>query len=200
MQKFGILVLAAGKSSRFAGDKLMATMPDSRPVIAHSLDPVLALAEKYTLDISVIIRANNLALIEYLEQNQINYSICPDAELGMGHSIAHGIKSNQAWQGWMISLADMPNLNVEILDTLVAAIDQNAEKVVRPQLVFTEAEKPQPTHPVFFPQKYGYQLSKLTGDKGAKHLIKELNSIEVHHANCFIDVDTREMFERAIQL
>ncbi len=199
MQKFGILVLAAGKSSRFDGDKLMASMPDQRPVIAHSLEPALYLAKKYDLKISVITRANNIALIDYLKQQQIHFTICPDADLGIGHSIAHGIKSNQAWQGWMISLADMPNINSDIFDTLINSIKENPEKVVRPQIKSADSTAAQPSHPVYFPQKYGYQLSKLKGDCGAKHLIKELNTIEVYDAFHFIDVDTNEALERVKQ-
>lgn len=197
MQKFGILVLAAGQSSRFNGDKLLAPMADGRPVIAHSLSPLIAIANKYQLAISVIVRANNKPLIDYLEKGNIHYCICPDAELGMGHSIAHGVKSNQAWQGWMISLADMPKLNIDILDTLVATIKENSEKVVRPQLISSGYDKAAPSHPVFFPQKYGYQLSKLKGDSGAKHLIKDLNPIDLHNTDCFIDVDTRELLNKA---
>jgi molybdenum cofactor cytidylyltransferase len=199
MQKFGILVLAAGQSSRFDGDKLMASMPDDRPVIAHSLEPIIGIAKKYDLAFCVITRANNKALIEYLEQQQINYRICPDAESGMGHSIAHGIKSNQAWQGWMISLADMPNLNSDILETLIYSIANNPDKIVRPLIKTPGSMQAFPGHPVYFPQKYGFQLSKLKGDSGAKQLIKELNKVEVHDGFHFMDVDTKEALEQAVR-
>lgn len=199
MQKFGILVLAAGQSSRFDGDKLMANMPDNRPLIAHSLEPIICLAKKYDLALCVITRATNNLLIDYLKQQTINFRICPDAELGMGHSIAYGIKSNQSWKGWMISLADMPNINTDILETLIHSIAHNPEKIVRPLIKAKDCSQALPTHPVYFPQKYGFQLSKLKGDSGAKHLIKELNSIEVHEAFHFMDVDTNSALAKVLR-
>ena len=63
---FGILVLAAGKASRFGSDKLLAAMPDGQPVISHSLLPLQAMAKRYQLKLCVVTRADNHALINYL--------------------------------------------------------------------------------------------------------------------------------------
>ncbi len=171
MAEFGILVLAAGKSSRFGSDKLMATMADNQPMIAHSLEPLLILAKQFQLELCVITRADNQPLINYLTTAGINYSLCPDAHLGMGHSIAYGIKSHQNWQGWMIALADMPNINLELLTSLLETIQCNPDAIIRP--AFTRDGKIKPAHPVYFPQQYGFQLNQLTGDKGAREIIKQ---------------------------
>ncbi len=171
MAKFGILVLAAGQSRRFGSDKLMEKMADNQPMIAHSLEPLLILAKQFQLELCVITRADNQPLINYLITAGVNYSLCPDAHLGMGHSIAYGIKSHQNWQGWMIALADMPNINLALLTTLLEKIQCNPNDIIRP--AFTHNEKIKPAHPVYFPQQYGFQLSQLTGDKGAKTIIKQ---------------------------
>jgi molybdenum cofactor cytidylyltransferase len=193
MNKFGILVLAAGRSSRFGSDKLFATMPDGRPVIAHSLAPALEFSSQQKLPLSVVVRANNAELIDYLIQEKIDYVICPDAHLGMGNSIAHGIKSHQTWQGWMITLADMPNINIHLLNDLLNNIEQDTQSIVRPKLL--TKDKSIPAHPVYFPQKYAFLLSKLTGDNGAKHIIQQLKWIDIVDSQILMDVDTPEVLQ-----
>ena len=152
MHTFGILVLAAGKSSRFGSDKLMAKMADNQTMITHSLAPLLSLAKDNDLELCVITRADNQPLIDYLVGERINYRLCPDANLGMGHSISYGVKENSSWQGWMIALADMPNINSELLTTLLEKIQRSPNEIIRPAL--TKNEKIKPTHPVYFPKKY----------------------------------------------
>ncbi len=198
MHNFGILVLAAGQSSRFGSDKLMAKMPDGQPIIAHSLAPLLILAEENNLALCVITRADNLDLIDYLSSNKINFSICPDTHLGMGHSIAHGVKTNQAWQGWMIALADMPNIGIQLLKSMLENIEEEKNEIVRPQLLTNDRKIP--AHPVYFPQKFGYQLSKLSGDNGAKHIIQQQRWLTIVDGNkitenTLIDVDTTEVLK-----
>jgi len=196
MHRFGILLLAAGQSRRFGSDKLMAKMPDGRPVIAHSLEPLLAISKQHNIKISVISRADNHRLNDYLNQQNIALTRCPDAHLGMGHSIANGVKSHQIWQGWLIALADMPNITISLLNNLLYKIQQDNNEIIRPQLLISG--KKIPAHPVYFPRRYGYALSKLTGDKGAKQLIQQqtlLTNIngESITEELLIDVDTQEI-------
>jgi molybdenum cofactor cytidylyltransferase len=195
MHNFGILVLAAGQSSRFGSDKLMAKMADNQPMIAHSLAPLLILAKDNNLEFCVITRATNQPLISYLIAENINFSLCPDAHLGMGHSIAYGVKNHQLWQGWMIALADMPNINLELLTNLLEKIQEKPNEIVRP--AFIHNKKVKPAHPVYFPQQYGYQLSQLTGDNGAKSIIKQQNLLtqidqQIIEKHTLMDIDTVE--------
>jgi molybdenum cofactor cytidylyltransferase len=185
---FGILVLAAGKSQRFGSDKLIAKMDDNQPMIAHSLKPLLSLSKEHNLELCVITRPDNKLLIDFLKHEKINYSLCPNAYLGMGHSIAHGIKTNPLWQGWMIALADMPNLTANIVETLITHIIQSPHQIVRPSIL--KKDKEIPLHPVYFPQSYKFKLSELTGDNGAKNIIQQQKLINISNANLLIDIDT----------
>lgn len=203
MHSFGILVLAAGKSSRFGSDKLMTKMADNRPMIAHSLAPLLVLAKENNLELCVITRVGNQPLIDYLAVEGINYSFCPDAHLGMGHSIAYGVKTNQSWQGWMITLADMPNINSKTLTGLLEYIHTAPNDIIR--LAFTSNEKTVPAHPVYFPKQYSHQLSQLTGDKGAKAIIKRQNLLvkidnDIIEEYTLMDMDTPECIKKARNL
>jgi molybdenum cofactor cytidylyltransferase len=191
---FAILVLAAGQSSRFGSDKLLANMSDGRPVIAHSLAPLQAIADKYQLTLTVITRADNTALINYLSAKNILHTICPDAHLGMGHTISYGIKVNQASKGWMISLADMPALSLQVMEALIHNIIKNSDDIVRPS--FLENGKKIPSHPVYFPQKYGFKLSQLTGNDGGKQIIEQQTLLNIADESCLLDVDTPEALQQ----
>ena len=191
---FGILVLAAGQSSRFGSDKLVATMPDGKPVIAHSLAPLKAMAKRYQLKLCVVTRISNHALINYLIEQDIPYTLCPDAHLGMGNSIAHGVIANPLWQGWMIALADMPNLTANVVEALITNIIQNPHQIVRPSIIKNEENIP--LHPVYFPQFYKVKLSQLTGDSGAKDIIQQQKLINVDDVKCLLDLDTQQDFQR----
>lgn len=200
---FGVLVLAAGQSHRFGSDKLMAKMPDNQPMIAHSLKPLLSFVKNNNLDLCVITRPDNKPLIHYLEYEEITYSLCPDAYLGMGHSIAYGIRSHQSWQGWMIALADMPNIDLELLTALLETIKSNPNDIVRPALIVKG--KTTPAHPVYFPRRYGYALSKLTGDNGAKSLITQQTLLtkikgESIKKNRLMDMDTPQCIKKGVLL
>lgn len=198
MPRFGILLLAAGQSRRFGRDKLMAQMPDGRPIIAHSLQPLLTIAKQNHIDICVISRADNHHLNNYLAQQNIAFSLCPDAHLGMGHSIAHGVKISQSWHGWLIALADMPNITISLLNTLLFEIQRDNDEIVRPQLLV--AGRKIPSHPVYFPRRFGYSLSRLSGDNGARQLIQQqklLTNIngDAIKENVLIDIDTEEILK-----
>ena len=173
-------------------------MPDGRPVLAHSLAPLLAIAKQENIKLCVITRPDNISLIHYLALEDIPYSLCPDAHKGMGHSIAHGIKSNQTWDGWVIALADMPNINLALLTALLEEIQHNPNDIIRP--AFIRNKKIKPAHPVYFPQRYGFQLSQLTGDIGAKSIIKNQKLLtqvnkKIIDEYILMDMDTPECIE-----
>lgn len=194
-QTYGILVLAAGQSSRFGSDKLLAKMSDGKHVIAHALAPLQKIAAKHRLPIMVITRPDNHRLIDYFDTHHIEYSVCVDAHLGMGNSIADGVKSNQNWCGWIIALADMPNLSTNILEVLIDNINNHPSEITR--LNIFKDDRNTPSHPVYFPEQYGFKLSQLSGDNGARKLITKQLLINVTDEFSLLDIDTPEALTKA---
>lgn len=197
----GILLLAAGQSRRFGGDKLMAKLTDGRTVFEHSMAPLIKLAQAHELNFCVVTRADNPELIALLNHQDINFCIAEHAALGMGHSIAEGIKANKHWQGWLIALSDMPNLRDAFLNRMLASIKLKPDTIIRPYL--RHSEQKTPTHPVYFPKQLQSELLALQGDQGAKKIIQNHSHLaffddENLTLESVVDVDTAEILQEII--
>lgn len=203
MSKIGVLLLAAGKSTRFGGDKLLTpiTINGIRlPIIAHTLNAYQSLH----LPIKVLTHSLHTELHDFLKDYKIPYLICPHAHLGMGHSLSCAVRNNQNWEGWLVGLADMPYIKPSTLKMIMD--NSHDDKIVRPtyhhegeavtQLDVIAKKISQNNilgHPVFFPFRFAYGLSRLRGDVGARELIKhhwhEQKLIKVDDPGILIDID-----------
>ena len=114
-----------------------------------------------------------------------------DAHLGMGHSLASGVRQLTDSTTWLfVALADMPWLKTETLELLVSKMSSLNQGVLRPSF------NGKAGHPVGFTHHYIKSLSQLKGDEGARNLIESekanLNLIEVCDAGVLQDVDRPE--------
>lgn len=195
------LVLAAGQSSRFKGNKLLAPMQDGRPMILHTLEKIPA-----SSSVCVVTRPDNLALIETLsahgepsgQSNRVTW-VCPEAHLGMGHVIAWSIRTLCAalrpdWVG--ILLADMPF----ILPQTLSDLQQLAERIP-PPFILTPICNGRRGHPVLFSKAQLPILETLSGDEGAGRWLNDpkLSATIVTHTvddtGILDDIDTREQLQ-----
>ena len=195
----GWLVLAAGRATRFGGDKLMAKLTDEQTVIGCTIEKLQSTHQP----ILVVCRPEHRALTQWLQSSNLNYSICENADKGMGVSLAWGIKQVASIWSWCgIVLADMPFVQQETLTQLLSARQENA--ILVPKLIAKPQKSTPPEdhlsphrngHPVIFSQPYFSDLTALTGDKGAKSIINKYQA-DVIYMDCFdpgivMDVDTR---------
>lgn len=167
----GVILLAAGRSTRFGGDKRLAPLPGHQ-------DPVLFTALKHIqnsgLPCFVVLHKGDKQLTKRLDQQGVAWGICPDASLGMGHSLAFGVRSTQHWQGWLIALADMPWIQANSYRAIATALD--GHNIVRPVCIDAESQHHY-GHPVAFSLPFAYQLMQCHGDTGARHLLKQSNLV-----------------------
>jgi len=188
MSTIGALVLAAGMSRRFGGDKRAAPLPNGTTVAAETLHQLSAAFDK----IHVVLRDNDSdALIESLTTAAPNarFSRCQDAHLGMGHSLAHGVAQVAEWDGLAVCLADMPFIQARTYRRLIEAFE--VELSTGAILVPTYRSKR--GHPVLFGSKHYPAMQLLQGDQGAKTVLKAQASnvrfVETDDAAILRDVD-----------
>jgi molybdenum cofactor cytidylyltransferase len=102
-QIVGIL-LAAGVSRRFGSDKRLQPLADGTPMALVAARNLAAACRRCIL----VIRPDDTALAQLLSEAGLETVVCPDAEQGMGHSLAAGVAASADATGWLVALADMP--------------------------------------------------------------------------------------------
>lgn len=192
------ILLAAGQSRRFGGDKLLHVMShngERKALILHTLSPWL----EVFADITVVIRDDNTALRQVLTQSQhsarLKLVLAPDAEKGMSASLISAIKTNSQAEAWLIGLADMPFIDSSVIQGSVTALLAGA--------VITQPDfDGQRGHPVGFASRFLPQLLALTGDKGARQIVSsyasEITPVVSPDDGILRDIDTREMLHHIV--
>jgi molybdenum cofactor cytidylyltransferase len=179
------ILLAAGSSRRFGANKLLHQLPDGDAMAVTSARNLLGPLD----EVIAVIRPEDQELKEALSLPGIQVVESPRADEGMSTSIAAGIQVSIDAEGWVVALADMPWVEPETIKLLVDALQQGASIVV------PECEG-QRGNPVGFAAKWKDVLCSLSGDKGARELIKSHASdvvhVEVKDSGVLRDVDVLE--------
>lgn len=179
------VLLAAGRGRRFdpAGvhNKLLQYLPSGEPVALQAARH-LATDRNHLL---VVLHADAHTLRQLFESNGFATTVCVDADAGMGYSLAHGVRQSAEANGWIIGLADMPQVQASTIAALDAAIQGGADIAVP---VYQQLRG----NPVAFSRKYRDTLLQLQGDRGARHLLltEEVTEIVVDDAGIFFDIDS----------
>jgi len=185
-----IVVLAAGKSSRFNGIKMLAKINTEKGSKAM-LQSVLNNIEP--LEVPTIIATGEYHHL--LKENIItgaDFYFCSNAHLGMAHTIAQSTKfvhkTFKNISHIMFVLADQVALTTEQYQLLLQQSKRYPSKLHYCQTAAGISA------PSVFPTKYWSQLTELEGDKGAKSVIvanlKQSKGIEIENAD--IDIDQQE--------
>lgn len=177
------LILAAGQSSRFGGDKRRVALADGRSLLAHSVERARAVFQ----DVRVVLRDGERAQDFGLPTDcRVIHSF--DAALGMGHSLATGAASlgDSSAEAAAILLGDMPWIAATTLAQLAEAA--RASNIVLPRY------KGQQGHPVLFGRTFWPELMRLAGDEGARAVVQAHRDrcvvLEVDDLGVLRDVDT----------
>ena len=166
MRLVGIL-LAAGRSERFGGDKLVAPLP--RPIDDIPAGTPIGVAACRHLaaalpEVLAVVRPGDPTLAALLRDAGARVVECARAAEGMGESLACGVRSTPDADGWLIALADMPSIKPATITMLASALQRGAD-IVAPQY------NGQRGHPVGFARRHDAALAALRGDEGARAII-----------------------------
>jgi molybdenum cofactor cytidylyltransferase len=183
------VLLAAGAARRFGGGKLLHPLQDGVPVGISALRRLQAAVDALV----VVVRPEDQTLAARFRSEGAPVVFCADADLGMAHSLAAGVAATRGAGGWIIALADMPNVRSATIRAVADQLSRGA-RIVLP--VF----RGQRGHPVGFAQRCGDELLALHGDHGARALLErhaaEVVKLEVDDPGVLQDVDTREDAQR----
>jgi CTP:molybdopterin cytidylyltransferase MocA len=181
-----ILLLAAGEGSRFGGAKQLATIGGeamvrrTARVLLETDMPVLVVTGAYADDVEAV-----------LDDLPLGMSRCEDWQLGMGHSLASGVRALSRMfpqaTAVLVCLADQPLQSSALLRDMLQRHQAMPERILA-----TEHHGVQGP-PALFPRDCFDALAALSGAHGARAVLKqEAARVEVFTATAWIDVDTPE--------
>jgi molybdenum cofactor cytidylyltransferase len=192
MSKTGIIILAAGSSSRMGEPKQLMKFK-SKTFLQHiveeakeaNLNPVICVTGYQSDQISKAIIGMNVTIV-YNEQ----------WSEGMGTGISAGI--NQLLlsdvDSVILAVSDQPYVSSGLFAKMLTLKDMSGKKIVASSYAGTLGT------PVLFDKEYFNQLKSLHGNQGAKNIVK-LNMPDVcpvEFEKGRIDIDTKEDYENLI--
>ena len=196
MRVVGIL-LAAGRGSRFGGDKLVAPLrtaargvPAGIPLgVAAARNLVAALPESVA-----VVRPGDAALSRLLVTTGVRVVECASADDGMGASLACGVAAAADADAWVVALADMPWIDPATIVKVADALRAGAN-IAAPVL------RGQRGHPVGFSRRHYAALAALTGDEGARNVMAsnaaDVVPIDIADTGILVDVDRPQDLRRS---
>ncbi len=184
------IIVAAGSASRMGEIKQLLPWKKTS-LLGNAIEQVLKTSIS---SIVTVLGANyNLILgeIKNLDTEIIHHKNWKE---GIGTSIAFGVNhiiEKPNTEAVLIMLADQPLIDSEYLDKLINNHLSNPSKITATQYHKNIGV------PAIFPQKYLPQLSKLTGDSGAKNLLNDPKTsvLALDPGNKILDVDTPEDYK-----
>ena len=184
------ILLAAGSGTRFGAHKLLHPLPDGTPMAVAALRNLAQGVD----EVIVVVRPGDTELMQLLTREKVQVLPCAKADQGMGASLACGVGAAPDATGWIIALADMPFVPGEIVCTLAARLKAGAA-IVAP------AYQGQRGHPVGFSHAFYPALSALSGDQGARQILKQnadrLSLVPSTDPGVLRDIDTQADLNRS---
>ncbi len=185
MHTVGIL-LAAGRGRRFdpsgVRDKLLQRLPDGELVVAASARRLLAVLPR----VIAVVPPADRGVADALRVLGCEVTICPEADSGMGASLAHAVAASlPAAQAWVIGLGDMPFVESSTVRALCDALAGGAA-------IAAPCFEGRRGNPVGFSAVHLPALLALTGDEGARRIVRGSSVVEVDVADpgIFRDIDS----------
>lgn len=179
------ILLAAGSARRFGGHKLLHPLPDGNAVgVASARNFLQGVAH-----VLAVVRSDDHQLAALMRAEGIATVTCEHADRGISASIATGIRSAPDADGWLIMLADMPWIRPQTIRA-VAAMLENGASLAAPSYAGRLG------HPVGFARAYQADLLNLSGDRGARELLRKNNHcLQQFHCDdpaVLLDIDRPE--------
>lgn len=186
--KCGIIILAAGRSARLGSPKQLLPYADKN-LLQHSID----VAVESSMKPVIVILGSEIEEIERkIDYSGVIIAKNPDWESGMASSVVCGIKTlnklHPDIESVILMVCDQPFVTAGLLNDLI-----KRQKASGSSIIASSYDNIMGT-PALFHKKHFPELVSLTGDTGARSLLKKyaetLQTISFEKGG--IDIDTIE--------
>jgi molybdenum cofactor cytidylyltransferase len=187
IKMIGIL-LAAGFSRRFGtDDKLLYPLPNGTAIAISAAQRLIA-----ALPLSVaVVRPENTYLAERLRALGLHVAFCPENAHHMADSlicaVRYATQFAQQHDGFVIALGDMPYIKPATIVAVANAVTAGAAIAI-------PTFNGQRGHPVGFAATFRLELEQLSGDEGARAIVKrhahQVVLVACEDGGILADIDT----------
>jgi CTP:molybdopterin cytidylyltransferase MocA len=185
------LILAAGAGTRFASSadavggegssKLLAEL-GGRPLLSFAVDAACAVDELER--VVVVLGSGAETILERVSFGRAEPVLCAEWSRGQAASLRCGLAALSDADRVVVTLGDEPDVTATVIRRFLDASPGSRA-----------AYEGRPGHPVLLGQHHMTELSSLTGDRGARDLLRGGPTIECGELCSGRDVDTSEDLE-----
>jgi molybdenum cofactor cytidylyltransferase len=186
-RRIAAIVLAAGRSTRMGGPNKLLAEINGRQLVRIAAEEALASQARPV----IVVTGHQHERVEAaLKGIDVRLAHNGDFADGLSTSLKAGIAAVPAdVDGAIVCLGDMPQVNAQLIDRLLAAFDpEKGALVVVPTI---EGKR---GNPVVWSRRFFPELAALDGDVGARHLIasypEAVTELPVAGKAALVDVDT----------
>ncbi|SMY07460.1 nucleotidyltransferase family protein [Flavimaricola marinus] len=181
-----ILILAAGESSRMRGRDKLLEIIDGEPLLRRQVRAAGAAG----LDVWVALPAPDQPRVEVLDGVAHHPLFLPGSSEGMGGTLRDGVAALPPCSRFMVLAADLPGLTTEDFATMAEAVPQAGGIIV------ATAASGNLGHPVVFDARLRPDFAMLSGDEGAKRVVRahksKMRTLALPGDHATRDLDTPE--------
>ncbi|MGL4738491.1 MAG: nucleotidyltransferase family protein [Cellulosilyticaceae bacterium] len=159
--KISCIILAAGKSSRFEGNKLLAKWR-GKSLLEHTLEKV----RRCGFDKYILVTTDTTLRQCEISLDGIEVVLNDDQDLGISHSIKLGVDCAGSTEGYFFIVGDQPLLSFYTIQQFIEGFERSSKGI---GCVGFGVRKGNPT---LFGRQYKERLLALHGDQGGKQIIR----------------------------
>lgn len=198
--KIAGVILGAGYSSRMGKNKMLLPI-NGLPILGH----VIKAVENTSLDKLICVYPKVIGDKDEMQElrktsynTDVEWLVNHHQELGQSYSLRLALEKSYDFDAIMIILGDQPLLRESVLDDMIKVAKDKKNRIIR--INCNGIKGP----PVIIPKRFFNELLEISGDVGARNVIKKYKSlvddIDIEDEWFNKDVDTPEDYEAVIEL
>jgi molybdenum cofactor cytidylyltransferase len=192
--RFFAVIPAAGRSVRMGQPKLLLPWA-GRTLVEHVIAQWLASRASRVI---VVVHRDDVELAQACRRAGATIVVPaippPDMKSSVGHALSSIGTENSptSTDAWLLAPADMPRLNMALIDFIIAAHDPNAPRIIVPTSGGRRG------HPVLFPWAMAAEVACLGPDEGLNLLVNRgpVRELEWPDDGPLVDIDTPADYRR----
>lgn len=190
--KTGIIILAAGNSSRLGRPKQLLAYKHTT-LLKNTINAASSLPNQIII---LVTGSNHEVIKKELNSTEVKIGYNQDWESGMSSSIVKGLNDllliSPDIKKCIISVCDQPFITHSVFENLIGEYNKTGKGIVTSSYAETVGT------PVLFDKKYFKDLLELKGREGAKKIISKFSNdiVSVPFPKGDIDIDTEEDYNK----